>query len=137
MQQYNNFGTILLVDDHLSLLRSTAFLLDVTGFSVITATNGAEALKLMETCRPDFIISDVDMPVMDGFDFLQAVRQDYRWRRIPFMFASEQYELEDLLYGLDLGANDYIPKPFDIYDILDGIQRTAPQLIKSHHRMAS
>ena len=137
MFQFNELGTVLLVDDHLPLLRNMAFLLEVTGFHTLTATNGAEALRLMDSCAPDLIICDVKMPVMDGYEFLKSVRQDSRWQQTPFIFASACYDLDDVLFGLDMGANDYVPKPFDIYDLLDSIQRTAPQIIARKHKLAS
>ncbi|HLV34627.1 MAG TPA: response regulator [Spirillospora sp.] len=134
MCQHSEIGTVLIVDDHLPLLRNMAFLLELTGFSTLTATNGQEALQRMAERTPDVIISDVAMPLMDGFELLRAVRADTRWQQTPFIFASAQYELEDVIRSLELGADDYVPKPFDIYDILDSIQRAAPHLIRRGHR---
>ncbi len=125
----NQLGSILIVDDHLPLLRNLAFLLEVTGFEVLTAANGFEALRILETDCPDLVISDVEMPIMNGFDLLDAMRSNERWQAIPFIFASVRYDLDDLMYGLDLGANDYVPKPYDIFDILDAIHRTTPAMI--------
>ena len=122
-------GTILIVDDYLPLLRNMAFLLRIAGFDVLTASGGTEALKVLDKHTPDLVISDIAMPCMDGYSLLQAIRSNVRWQKLPFVFTSVQYDLEDLLYGLDLGANDYIPKPFDIYDVLDSIHRTVPALI--------
>ena len=136
MNNYHSLGTILLVDDHLPLLRNMAFLLEVAGFDVISATDGQEALKILEEHTPDLVISDVKMPRLDGYGLLKAIRNDVRWHDLPFIFASAQYQLKDLVYGLDLGANDYVPKPFDIYDVLDAIQRTVPSLINEQRRMA-
>ena len=137
MFQFNELGTVLLVDDHLPLLRNMAFLLEITGFTTLTASNGAEALQIMDACSPDLIISDVRMPIMDGYDFLKAVREDSRWQQTPFIFSSACYDLDDVLFGLDMGANDYLPKPFDIYDVLDSIQRTAPHIIARRQKLAS
>ena len=136
MDDYHSLGTILLVDDHLPLLRNMAFLLEVAGFDVISATDGREALDILETQTPDLVISDVKMPRLDGYGLLKAIRNDVRWHHLPFIFASAQYQLSDLVYGLDLGANDYVPKPFDIYDVLDAIQRTVPGLINEQRRLA-
>lgn len=139
MSQLNNnaHGLILLVDDHAPLLRNMAFLLEVAGFDVITARSGMEAIDALRQQIPDVIISDVNMPGMDGYELLTRVRSAANWQHLPFIFASAKYEMHDLLYGLDLGANDYIPKPFDIYDVLDAIQRTAPHLIVADRRLAS
>ncbi|MBZ0292294.1 MAG: response regulator [Anaerolineae bacterium] len=137
MAQHNASGTILLVEDHAPLLRSMAFLLKVAGFEVITAGNGRDALLSLETQTPDLIITDTQMPHVDGYQLLEKVRGNGNWSRIPFILMSADYEYDDLMRGLTLGANDYLPKPFDIYDVLDSVQRVAPQLInKSHHRKA-
>jgi CheY-like chemotaxis protein len=139
MSQLNNnaYGLILLVDDHVKLLNNMAFLLEIAGFDVLTARNGVEALEILRKQTPDLVISDVNMPGMDGYEFLQRVRSNPQTQYLPFIFASAKYEMHDLLYGLELGANDYIPKPFDIYDVLDSIQRTVPHLISESRRMAS
>jgi len=129
MNKHHSLGTILLVDDNLALLRNMAFLLEIAGFDVISATDGVEALTVLEDRTPDLVISDVKMPRVDGYGLLKAIRNDVRWHNLPFIFASAKYQLKDLIYGLDSGANDYVPKPFDIYDVLDSIQRTAPELI--------
>lgn len=136
MNTHNSLGTILLIDDYLPLLRNMTFLLEIAGFDVISATDGAEALDILETQTPDLVISDVKMPNVDGYQLLQAIRSDVRWHDLPFIFASAQYEFNDLVHGLDLGANDYVPKPFDIYDVLDAIQRTVPHLITGTQKLA-
>ena len=137
MYQHNALGTILIVDDYLPLLRNMAFLLEMTGFDVITATDGQKALAALEKYSIDLVISDIDMPNMDGYSLVRALRNDRRWQNLPFIFASGHYELDDLLFGLEQGANDYIPKPFDIYDVLDAIQRSAPHLVTGQpHKLA-
>jgi DNA-binding response OmpR family regulator len=129
MARHNSHcGVILLVEDSVPLLRNAAFLLEIAGYKVLTATNGREGVGILRHQRPDLIVSDIEMPEMDGYQLLQAVRADRRWRAIPFILVSGKYELDDLMYGLDLGADDYLPKPFDIYDLLDTIQRTLPAI---------
>lgn len=137
MARHNSHcGMILLVEDSVPLLRNAAFLLAVAGYKVLTATNGREGIDTLRRQRPDLIVSDIEMPEMDGYQFLQKVRADRRWRTIPFIFVSGKYELDDLMYGLDLGADDYLPKPFDIYDLLDAIQRTLPQITDDSQQKA-
>jgi two-component system sensor histidine kinase/response regulator len=108
---------ILLVDDHLSLLTSLKFRLESYGYRVLTADNGRSALEVMAGARPDLIISDIMMPVMDGFDFFQAVRSDPRWLGVPFIFLSAKGAEGDVRYGKLLGAEEYIVKPFDPEDL--------------------
>jgi len=130
-------GVILLVEDSIPLLRNAAFLLEVAGYKVLTATNGQEGIEVLHRQRPDLIISDIEMPQMDGYQFLQSVRADRRFRPIPFIFVSAKYELDDLMYGLDLGADDYLPKPYDIHDLLDAIERALPRITDRPQRIAS
>lgn len=130
-------GVILLVEDSIPLLRNAAFLLEVAGYKALTATNGQEGIEVLHRQRPDLIISDIEMPQMDGYQFLQSVRADRRFRPIPFIFVSAKYELDDLMYGLDLGADDYLPKPYDIHDLLDAIERALPRITDRPQRIAS
>ena len=137
LHQHTILGTILIVDDYLPLLRNMAFLLEMIGFNVLTASDGCRALEVLENHNIELVISDIDMPLLDGYGLLRTLRNDVRWHNLPFIFASGNYELDDLLFGLDQGANDYVPKPFDIYDMLDAIQRTSPHLINGQsHRLA-
>lgn len=128
---------ILLVEDNAPLLRSMAFLLNIIGFEVMTACDGIEALDLLRIRIPDMILSDIDMPYLDGYELLRQVRLDVRWSRIPFIFASDRYSLDDLMYALDLGADDYLPKPFDIHDVLEVIERALPAPSLKHRRLVS
>lgn len=129
MDLHESLGKVLIVDDFAPLRRSLAFLLRIAGFDVITADNGAFALAEIKAELPDLIISDVTMPAMDGYALLAEIRSCAAWSHLPVIFMSGRYALDDVLTALDRGASDYIPKPFDIYDILDSIQRVAPHLI--------
>ncbi len=129
MNLHESLGKVLIVDDFAPLRRSLAFLLRIAGFEVITADNGAFALAELKTGLPDLIISDVAMPGMDGYALLAEIRAHAAWAHLPVIFMSGRYALDDVLAALDRGASDYIPKPFDIYDILDSIQRVAPHLM--------
>lgn len=128
---------ILLVEDNPRLLRSMAFLLHVVGFEVMTACDGIEALDLLRLRIPDIIVSDIDMPHLDGYELLKQVRLDVRWSRIPLIFASDKYSLDDLMFALDMGADDYLPKPFDIHDALEVIERALPAPTIKRHRLVS
>ncbi len=105
---------ILVVEDNLAILRGLAELLRDAGYEVMEATNGSEALDRMEERKPTLIISDIMMPVMDGYDFYRKVREEPRWINIPFLFLTAKTEEEDIIKGLSMGVEDYITKPFDI-----------------------
>lgn len=115
-------STILLVEDHAPLLRNIAFILEVAGFDVMTAHNGAEALALLKRHTPNMIVSDLNMPEVDGAELLQIVRADARWSSLPFIMLSSRYSYDDLMRVLDLGADEFLPKPFDAYELIDAIQ---------------
>lgn len=117
---------ILLVDDNPRLLRSMAFLLTVAGFQITSSASGAEALDALRESAPDFIIADAEMDGIDGYELVRHVRRQPRLATTPIILTSAKYELNDLLRALDLGADDFIPKPFDIFDLLDAIRRARP-----------
>ena len=119
---------ILLAEDHVPLLRNLAFLLTIAGYEVITAGNGLEALNALKNRTPDLIISDIDMPCMNGFELLGRVRASQSHRTVPFVFISDRYGLEDITRSLDLGADDYVPKPFDLNDVLHAVDRLLPRI---------
>jgi DNA-binding response OmpR family regulator len=111
---------ILVVEDHAKLLRNIAFLLQVSGLNVVTASSRNDARQALVRQKPDFILADVDMP--NGYEFLGDVRADRRSASIPFVAMSEKYELHDLMRAMDMGANDYLPKPFDAYDLVSVVR---------------
>lgn len=113
-------SSVLIVEDHAKLLRNIAFLLQVDGLNVITASTRAEAQEILAQQQPDLILADVDMS--NDYEFLRAVRAERRNSAIPFIAMSGKYELHDLTRTMDLGANDYLPKPFDAYDLVNVVR---------------
>ena len=112
---------ILVVEDHAKLLRNIAFLLQVSGMNVVTASSSTEAQQLLTRQKPDRILADVDMP--NGYEFLRGVRAERRNHTTPFIAMSEKYELHDLMHAMDLGASDYLPKPFDLDELVGLVAR--------------
>lgn len=117
-------ANILLVEDDRSLLKGMSDFLELSGYQVSVAENGLEALNVLTSNRkpPDLIVSDIMMPFMDGYQLLTAVRQQTEWVSIPFIFLSAKSTRQDIRAGKKLGADDYIPKPFDVEDLLVAIQ---------------
>lgn len=109
---------ILVVEDDLALLEGVSELLKLSDYQVLTATNGREALGVLEDQRPDLIISDIMMPEMDGYEFHAAVRERPEMFTIPFIFLTARGEKRDIRRGKASGADDYITKPFDDEDLL-------------------
>ena len=113
---------ILVVEDDLALLEGVRELLELTDYSVLTAANGREALDVLETQCPDLIVSDIMMPEMDGYQFHEKVSEQPELSAIPFIFLSARGEKTDIRRGKELGADDYITKPFDDEDLLVAVR---------------
>lgn len=113
---------ILVVEDHAPLLAAIQHVLELEHYSVLTASDGVEALQVMEETRPDLIVADIMMPRMDGYDFYEAVRGRPEWVPIPFIFLTARAEKEDQLRGKALGVEDYIIKPFDPQELVIAVQ---------------
>lgn len=103
--------TILIADDEEDIVELLRYNLENEGFEVITAYNGKKAVELAENQSPDLIILDVMMPEMSGFEASQALKSNPETQNIPFVFLTARGEEENEVYGLNLGADDYIQKP--------------------------
>jgi len=117
-----NEDTLLVVDDNLALREGLVEMLTFEGFTVITAANGREALQCMDKATPDLILSDITMPVMDGYAFFNAVRARSDWVTIPFIFLTARSNKEDVLTGKNLGAEDYLVKPLSRNELVTAIR---------------
>ena len=113
---------ILVVEDHKPLLTAIQEVLEVEGYSVLTAGNGVRALAVMENNTPDIIIADIMMPQMDGYTLYDRVRSHPDWVPIPFIFLTAKAERDDILRGKDLGVEDYITKPFDPEELVIAVR---------------
>lgn len=105
-------GTLLLLEDDEDLADYISACLADAGFAVRHATDGHEGLAAMREELPDLVVSDVMMPGMGGLEFLSTVRADPRLSSIPLVFLTTQSSLTDIVDGLELGADDYLVKPF-------------------------
>jgi two-component system sensor histidine kinase/response regulator len=116
-------ATVLLVEDELHLLEGLCDLLEILEsdyqLTVLSASNGIDALAILERQSVDLIISDVMMPSMDGYQFLNEVRRNRALIHIPFIFLTAKSERHDVLRGFRSGAEEYITKPYDGQDLFD------------------
>lgn len=103
---------ILVVDDESPILELIKYNLQKEGFSVITAENGSKALEYARLDKPDLILLDLMLPDMTGFDICRILHNDKRTSNIPIIMATARTDDEDIVSGLELGADDYITKPF-------------------------
>ena len=110
---------ILVVDDEISIIKFLRANLENKGYKVLAAMNGAEALHTIETELPHLIILDIMMPKMDGFEFCQQLRE---WSQIPIIMLSARADERDKVKCLDLGADDYMTKPFGASELISRVR---------------
>lgn len=115
--------TILFIDDNAEMLENTAELLELSNYKVFTASNGKEGIKLAKKESPDLIICDVMMPGLDGYEVLHILGKDPKTEIIPFIFLTAKSGKSDFRKGMNLGADDYLTKPFEEMDLLSTIER--------------
>jgi DNA-binding response OmpR family regulator len=109
---------ILIVEDDIAMSSGIRDVLEMAGYRVQLAENGLDALALLERFRPDLIISDIMMPEMDGYQFLERMRRRTEWAAIPFIFLTAKGQRSDIRAGKQLGADDYLVKSVDLEDLL-------------------
>ena len=127
--------TILVVDDEIKIIKRMEALLLPRGYQVITAANGAEALQQMQTARPDLVLLDVMMPVMDGFEVCRRIKNDAETNLIPVVLMTALGDVEDRVKGLEAGADDFLTKPVHRDELLARI-RTSLRLKQTiDHKM--
>ncbi len=113
------YGPLLVVEDVPNIRDLLTVTLRFKGYPVITAENGEEALKIIAKQRPALIITDILMPIMDGYSFVQKLRTDVKTHDIPIIFLSATYVTpEDKYFALSLGASRFIEKPIDTEEFL-------------------
>jgi putative two-component system response regulator len=110
--------TILLVDDDHETRQSIAQTLQIENYTIIQATDGKEALLLLDRFNPDLILSDLDMPNLDGIQFYKEIRQRPSWVTIPFIFLAGSNSLDKIRTGQELGVEDFLIKPIDADDLI-------------------
>ena len=112
---------ILIIEDQAPMRRNIALLLEMEGFTVATAANGAEGLESVQKERPDLILCDVMMPEMDGYAVIQALRADPELATLPFIFLTARSDKAALRVGMNFGADDYLTKPVIREDLLAAV----------------
>ncbi|HVM40111.1 MAG TPA: response regulator, partial [Acidimicrobiia bacterium] len=113
--------TILVADDDPVILGLLEVNFEMEGFNVVTASNGAEALDQARAARPDIVVLDVMMPKMTGHEVAAAIRDDPDIGGVPVIFVSAKAQGADVAVGMELGAVDYVTKPFDPIDLVDRV----------------
>lgn len=114
--------TLLLIEDNLEMRENTQEILELAGYQVLVAENGKVGVTLAQEHVPDLIICDVMMPELDGYGVLRMLSRNPNTAYVPFIFLTAKAEKSDFRKGMQLGADDYITKPFDDLDLLDAIE---------------
>jgi DNA-binding NarL/FixJ family response regulator len=122
-----NTKQLLLIDDDPNLILLVKDYLEFRGYEVITAENGREALEVLERQLPDMMICDVMMPEMDGYAFVEQIRQDPRTSWIPVLFLSAKGQSQDRIKGLSKGADVYMVKPFEPEELVAQVESSIKQ----------
>jgi DNA-binding response OmpR family regulator len=113
---------ILIVDDNTAFVLAISESLRFRGYTVSSASDGVEALRQADKSAPDLVLLDIEMPGMDGFRFCQELRNNPRFYNIPVIFMSVRSELSDKLAAYEVGADDYLVKPFDMLELSARLQ---------------
>jgi len=113
---------ILLIEDNVDVRENTTQILQLAQYEVFTAKNGKEGVELAQREKPDLIICDIMMPVLDGYGVLHMLSKQEESAGIPFIFLTAKAERSDLRKGMEMGADDYITKPFDDVELLNAIE---------------
>lgn len=122
---------ILVIEDEPAIRSNIQEILELEGFQVITADRGSTGLQQIQNRTPDLIICDIMMPDLDGYQVLENLRQAPQTKLIPFIFLTAKNTREDTRKGMNLGANDYLVKPFTNQELLEAI-RSRLQIANQH-----
>ena len=114
--------SILVIDDNLEIRDNTAEILELAGYKTFTAENGKQGVDLAIKEKPSVIVCDIMMPELDGYGVLHLLRKNTDTQNIPFIFLTAKTERTDFRKGMEMGADDYITKPFSIDELIARIK---------------
>lgn len=114
--------SVLVIDDNTDIRENTAEILQMAGYKTFTAENGKKGVEAALKEKPDVIVCDIMMPELDGYGVLHLLRRNADTERIPFVFLTAKTERSDFRKGMEMGADDYITKPFDDIELLNAIE---------------
>jgi CRP/FNR family cyclic AMP-dependent transcriptional regulator len=122
IKQFIMEKTILLIEDNEELRENIAEILELADYRILTAENGKVGVEKAIAAQPDLIICDIMMPVLDGYGVVHLLNKNSQVQNTPFIFLSAKSERGDIRKGMELGADDYIPKPFTEIELLTAIE---------------
>jgi two-component system alkaline phosphatase synthesis response regulator PhoP len=122
-------GKILVVDDEIYIVHILDFSLGMEGYDVVTALDGEQALDKLKSEKPDLIVLDIMMPKLDGYEVCKAIKSDPATKQIPVILLSAKGRNVDQKMGFDVGADDYITKPFSPRKLVERINQLLGQSV--------
>ena len=114
--------SVLVIDDNPEIRENTAEILELAGYKTFTAENGKKGVEVAQKEKPDVIVCDIMMPELDGYGVLHLLRKNPETENIPFVFLTAKTERSDFRKGMEMGADDYITKPFEDIELLNAIE---------------
>ncbi|MBD6618691.1 response regulator transcription factor [Komarekiella sp. 'clone 1'] len=130
--------TILVVDDDLGTRLSISDYLELSGYSLIMANDGQEALAMVDEYHPDLIVTDIVMPRMNGYELVRQVRQKPAFRLLPVILLTARTKTQERILGYQSGCDLYLPKPFELEELAAAIRNLLErsQIIQSEYRFS-
>lgn len=128
--------TILIADDDIATRLAISDYLDLSGYHVITADNGIDALNTLEKYHPDLLVTDIMMPLMNGYELVRRVRQLSAFRLLPVILLTARTKIQERILGYQSGCDLYLPKPFELEELAAAIRNLLErsQIIQSECR---
>src|SRR6478672_143567 len=114
--------TILVIDDNTDIRENTSEILELAGYKTFTAENGKRGVEIAIKEKPSVIVCDIMMPELDGYGVLHLLRKNADTQNIPFIFLTAKTERSDFRKGMEMGADDYITKPFEDIELLNAVE---------------
>jgi len=115
--------TVLVIEDNLEIRENMSEILELEGFRVIAATDGRNGLQMATEDLPHIILCDILMPSLDGYAVLTAIKKNPVTHDIPFIYVTASAEKSEVKLAMDMGADGYVRKPFDISDLMEAINK--------------
>lgn len=110
--------TVLIIEDNLEIRENTGEILELTGFNVLSADNGRHGIDLAVDAKPDVILCDIMMPGINGHQVIKELKGNPITASIPFIYVTASGEKNEVKQAMDMGANGYLRKPFDVDDLV-------------------
>ena len=129
--------TILIIDDNDDIRENTAEILSFGGYRTVTAENGRKGIEVAVREKPDLIVCDIMMPELDGYGVLHLLRKNPETEGIPLIFLTAKAERSDLRKGMEMGADDYVTKPFEEVELMNAIESRLQKYDLLHKKYAN